>query len=385
MNIGNYTDYLKRMHVFGQVDMYLFTLNGESVFRLQRNIELNKNRQKDALDQFLKSLFFSHKPGKKGLEVVISTYEDYSFGAQIIALEKEVYFLVIGPFYLKHIQWQNPVTKLRRFTLEELRGFLPLFTADEVEGNMFKIYERSPEKENEDTSIFEAISYNDDTKIKDNAVLEQTIMNAIKTGDTQLLNELRKHTFFSNPDHYEVGSDLRKEKNLALMINSLASRAAAQGGMAVVYARSICARYAAKIEETKTEAELFILRQEISLSYAKKVKELRAQGYSPLIRRCISYMEIHLSEEIRLGQLAELYNISYEHLSRMIKKECQCSFSQLLNRIRIERAQSYLLMNLPIVDIAEKTGYKSTSHFCNVFKNQTGMTTGEWYKKAISE
>ncbi len=385
MNLRNYTDYLKRMHAFGHVDMYLFTLSGESIFDLRRNTEFNKIGQKAELEQFLKSLFSSRQYLNPDKELIISTYENYSFCAKIIALEKEAYFFVLGPFYLKNAQWKFYETKIPRFTTEELRGVLPLFNADELTDNLLSVSGIKPEKENVNTSFLESISYNNDSNINENAVLEQTSINAIRVGDTQLLSELIKQTFFTNPDHYEVGSDLRKEKNLALIINTLASRAAAQGGGAVVYTRSICAKYAAKIENAKTEAELFVLRQEIPLVYAKKVKELRAQGYSPLIRKCISYLEIHLSEEIRLGQLSDLYSISYEHLSRMIKKECKCSFSQLLNRIRIERAQSYLLMNLSIMEVAEKTGYKSTSHFCNVFKSYTGMTTSEWYQKASSE
>ena len=58
---------------------------------------------------------------------------------------------------------------------------------------------------------------------------------------------------------------------------------------------------------------------------------------------------------------------------------------EYITKIRIEKAKS-LIENttLPIVDIAEMTGFTSQSYFSTAFKAQTGMTPSQ-YKRSLQE
>lgn len=384
----NYRNHLKRLHALSQMDIYLVTMNREEACRFQRH--MGKGRRKECwrqgLNQFADYLFERKKTDSLENKLLIATRDDLSFCAKLIELNGVNYFLIIGPFYLKDESRQFVEKDLNQYSMEELEGFLPLFTMLAIEPAV-PAFEMNYEclGEDEVLTLEETICYNDDAAILSNALSEKIRMTAIKNGDMELLTDLLKNTFFLEPGHYEVGNGLRKEKNLALVMNTLSSRAAEESGVSIVYIRSLCAAYAAKIEQAKDLRELYQLKREIPQVYCGKVRESRLNQYGSIVRNCISYIEVHLSEEIRLNQLAEFCSVSYEYLSRVIKEECGCNFTTLLNRMRITRAQGYLDMGLPVAAAAEKTGYKSTAHFCHVFKKQTGMTATAWCKKNCSK
>lgn len=383
----NYKSYFKRLHALSHIDTYLISMGREDVYHLQKHTGKGHMREKwrQGLNQFVDYLFQRNEAETLGDKTLIATKNNLTFCARLITLDDVSYFLILGPFCLKNENNHFLDNGLRQFSMEELEGFLPLFSKLAMESvvPVFGVNYGRIEKE-EGLILEETICYNDDAAILSNAQSEKSILAAVKTGDLGLLIELQKNSVFSEPGHYEVGNGLRKEKNIALVMNTLTSRAAEEGGASVVYIRSLCAAYAAKIEQAKEASELYQLRCEIPQIYCRKVKENRMNQYSMNVKKCVSYIEIHLSKEIRLDQLAEFCSVSYEHLSRQIKKECGCSFACLLNQIRITRAQNYLAMGIPVFEVAEKTGYKTTSHFCHAFKNQTGMTTTEWCEKTCS-
>lgn len=72
--------------------------------------------------------------------------------------------------------------------------------------------------------------------------------------------------------------------------------------------------------------------------------------------------------------LADAVSLSYSHLSRLLKKECGKSFTQLVASLRMKRASKLLLRGVPVLETAERTGFKSSAHFCRVFKKYYGCT-----------
>ena len=70
-------------------------------------------------------------------------------------------------------------------------------------------------------------------------------------------------------------------------------------------------------------------------------------------------------------------------LSRRINREYGDSFSALLNGMRIERACQYLHLSIPVQDVAERVGYKSSSQFCRQFRSVMQMTPTEWRTKNV--
>lgn len=67
-----------------------------------------------------------------------------------------------------------------------------------------------------------------------------------------------------------------------MVMNTLSSRAVEEGGTSVVYIRSLCADYAAKIERAKDIGELYQLKHEIPQVYCNSVRENRLNPYGSI-------------------------------------------------------------------------------------------------------
>ena len=101
------------------------------------------------------------------------------------------------------------------------------------------------------------------------------------------------------------------------------------------------------------------------------------------VTRSLSYIESHYRECISLESCAENVGISYTHLSRIFKKETTFSFSEYLNRLRVNKAKILLVENkLPIKKIVEETGFTNYNYFFKVFKDVEGITPVEYTEDA---
>lgn len=70
---------------------------------------------------------------------------------------------------------------------------------------------------------------------------------------------------------------------------------------------------------------------------------------------------------------------SQEHLTRQLRKYYHQTPSQIINKIRIDRAQELLsATNLPILEISMRVGYESVSYFNRLFMQQVGMSPRDY-------
>lgn len=91
--------------------------------------------------------------------------------------------------------------------------------------------------------------------------------------------------------------------------------------------------------------------------------------------QAIEYIEHHLSESIKIQDLATHLGISKFHFSRLFKQSTGISPHQYVMQQRIELAKQLLKKaNLPITDIALNCGFNSHAHLTKYFRAMTGMT-----------
>lgn len=80
-----------------------------------------------------------------------------------------------------------------------------------------------------------------------------------------------------------------------------------------------------------------------------------------------------------MQDVADKCYVSQWHLSKLINKYAGCSFYELLNSVRIERAKELLAdPRLKICDIVEIVGFSDAAHFSRVFKRTVGMSANEY-------
>ena len=87
-------------------------------------------------------------------------------------------------------------------------------------------------------------------------------------------------------------------------------------------------------------------------------------------------IEKHSADQtFSLNYLAALNSYSPSYFSRLFSKVFGMPFSRYLTEYRIERAKRLLMQDsLLLSDVAIKTGFRSASYFCAVFKSETGMS-----------
>lgn len=103
------------------------------------------------------------------------------------------------------------------------------------------------------------------------------------------------------------------------------------------------------------------------------------EASSFLVNNALKYMEEHYREKLKLQDVADQVYVSQWHLSKLLNRYKEQSFSDILNNIRIEKAKELLKdPSLRIGDIADMVGFLDMAHFSRVFKRQTGLSANEY-------
>ena len=97
------------------------------------------------------------------------------------------------------------------------------------------------------------------------------------------------------------------------------------------------------------------------------------------LRRAVALIDHHLSEEeegrVALRVVARAVRMSYFHFSRAFKQSMGMTATNYIAERRIERARKMLEeTELPISEIALRSGFSSQSHFTTAFRRLAGAT-----------
>ena len=108
--------------------------------------------------------------------------------------------------------------------------------------------------------------------------------------------------------------------------------------------------------------------------------------YLDLFNQLIEEEQIFLQRSIRADEVAGRMHTNRTYLSRMIKEEFQCTFSDYINRKRIEYSQQLMRENPSIKssELMEQSGFSEISSFSRAFKQVAGLPPKEWLKKDLS-
>lgn len=115
--------------------------------------------------------------------------------------------------------------------------------------------------------------------------------------------------------------------------------------------------------------------------------ESEEQDSSELIGKKIEelMMEQHyfLRNDLKIGDIVKATGVNRTYVSAYINTKYNCSFSDYMNRLRIEYAERRL-MSMPkgtkFTQIAAESGFSNEQSFYRNFKKFTGMTPTEWVK-----
>ena len=92
-----------------------------------------------------------------------------------------------------------------------------------------------------------------------------------------------------------------------------------------------------------------------------------------------AYIEQHISESLRVEELARRCSLSYPWFAKRFHEFFGLSCKQFIEHIRIEAVEQYLVYSdLDLSSISSCTGYTDCSHMVKDFRRMTGMTPGQY-------
>lgn len=119
------------------------------------------------------------------------------------------------------------------------------------------------------------------------------------------------------------------------------------------------------------------------LSLSKDISFITSDGYHAQLKHAetdrlsavYKYVKLHFKENISLGTIANISNLTPQSFCRLFKKRTGKSFVEYLNEVRVAAACKYLLdTDWSISEIAYNCGYKTVSNFNKLFKSITGTS-----------
>ncbi len=101
------------------------------------------------------------------------------------------------------------------------------------------------------------------------------------------------------------------------------------------------------------------------------------------VEKSILYMEQNYTQPITLEDVAKANGMSKYHFSRVFKSETSLTFSEYLNKRRIEAAKA--LMSEQRMNVSEASfavGFNDVSYFSRIFRKLTGMAPSSYIRSA---
>ena len=100
------------------------------------------------------------------------------------------------------------------------------------------------------------------------------------------------------------------------------------------------------------------------------------------MQRFLTYIELHYAEDISLAELARSVGVSKSECLRCFKVTIQDTPYHYLMEYRLQKAAE-LLENTDqsVLEISQRVGFQSQSHFGQLFREKTGLSPSK-YRKA---
>ncbi|WP_281886374.1 response regulator [Paenibacillus sp. YYML68] len=129
-----------------------------------------------------------------------------------------------------------------------------------------------------------------------------------------------------------------------------------------------------------TLEEMELLVRQALLSYIDRTMTTvsgEAEGNS--IRKATDYMAGRFHYDLSMEEVSEFVGLSCSHFCVLFKKETGLTFLEYLTKLRVERACSILKnTQVKVYQIAPLVGYQDAKYFTQVFKKLVGKTPSEY-------
>lgn len=209
---------------------------------------------------------------------------------------------------------------------------------------------------------------------------ERTLLSALRRGDEtgsrRILNELLGTVFFSSSSRFE----LVKFRAIELLV--LLSRAVIDFGMVDAQVLGTNYRTIQHIQDAVDQEELADILNQALERFSRLAFSFRTVKHAVALRKAEKFIRENFMGRPTLTEAAAQAGLSPAYFSSVFKEELGESFSEYVNRLRVELAIELLLgSDMSLAEVAGSCGFDDQSWFSKVFRLHTGMSPGR-YRKA---
>lgn len=208
-------------------------------------------------------------------------------------------------------------------------------------------------------------------------VEEPVLMAAIKRGDRYTAREILNRVLVGIYYYGRERQPLLKSFVLELIVTM--SRSAVEAGADP--SELLGANYSsfAELAKINTEEELCAWLVSMLERMMDAIKSNQRYPSSVLLGTALKYMNDNLHEDLSRDDVANVACLSPSHFSRVVKQTFGHSFTDLLAKMRVEKARELLsITEKSLIQICLECGFNDQSYFTKVFQKHTGYTPGEY-------
>jgi AraC-like DNA-binding protein len=120
---------------------------------------------------------------------------------------------------------------------------------------------------------------------------------------------------------------------------------------------------------------------EIEMLKARPIATAAVLKEQQRLQKVYHFIEANYQNEVDVHAVAKLCNLTTAAFCRYFKKSTHYTFTDFLNRFRINQSKSLLLQNKNVTEACYECGFANISYFNKIFKKLTGENPSAFKKK----
>lgn len=227
--------------------------------------------------------------------------------------------------------------------------------------------------------LFERMEFENPHNPYDQEVRE---LNSIRNGDLESFQKSIRETYSGSEGRLSE-NQIRQEKNIAICVITLASRAAIEGGVLPEMAFSMVDAYIMQVEKMSDIVEIRSFMRKAEQTFLERVQEnKKPKVKNMLVEDTKKFIFQHLHSKIEIGNIGNEIGANTTYLSELFHKTEGITIQKYIQREKIKLAKNMLQYSeYKTEDIANYLGFCSQSYFGKVFREYENLTPNQFRQK----
>lgn len=273
--------------------------------------------------------------------------------------------------------------KLPSKSLEDFLNYLSYFYYALNETALLPLDIQNTDSSHSVSAQFVSLEYHDkEQNVSNNSYyIEKRLLSYVEKGDLNGLSQFSVTTEINGG--IIADTMLRQLKNIFIVLITLVSRAAIQGGLSTSIAFHLSDSYILQAEGTNSAGALNHLISQMLYDYTKRVSEANIfLSSDPVLYRAIQFVRENTNRHISVSDVAEHVGLSKNYLSSYFKKTIGFELNAFIRRCKLEESKELLrYTDKTLSEISSYLCFSSQSHFQTLFKKQYGITPHQYRRQ----